>query len=249
MQVNYKLSKLGCAIALAAGIIMVPSAYADMTGNIGVFSKYILRGQTYPAGTTPSENDGTAVQGGMDYSHASGFYAGYWGSNLSYGNDANTGFENDFYGGYGGKAGSIGYSIGLIQYYYLNVDNSDGLEVDASLSFGPVKGRMQYLTGDVAWGNAGDIYWTLGYSTKLPKDFSFGATLGHYTYDDSKGKYISAATTRHTSAFRHLDLSLSHPIGTTGADMSITYVKGGEWRDGTDLKDGIVFGIKYGFSI
>lgn len=245
MQVNHKLSKLGCAIALATGIIMVPSAYADMTGNIGVFSKYILRGMTFPAGT-PSENDGTAVQGGMDYSHASGFYAGYWGSNLSYGNDANTGFENDFYGGYSGKAGSIGYSIGLIQYYYLNVDDSDGLEVDASLSFGPVKGRMQYLTGDVAWGNAGDIYWTLGYSTKLPKDFSFGATLGYYTYEDS-GKYI--ASSAKDSAFRHLDLSLSHPIGATGADMSITYVKGGEVRNGTDLKDGIVFGIKYGFSI
>lgn len=245
MTIKHKASKLGYAVALAAGILMVPATYADVTGNIGVYSKYILRGMTFPAGT-PSENDGTAVQGGFDYSHASGFYVGYWGSNLSYGNDANTGFENDFYGGYAGSAGGVGYSIGLIQYYYLNVDNSDGLEIDASLSYGPVKGGMKYLTGDVAWGNGGDIYWTLDYSTKLPKDFTLGATLGYYTYEDS-GKYI--ASSAKSSGFRHLNLSLSHPIGATGADMMVTYVKGGEVRDGTDLKDGIVFGIKYGFSI
>lgn len=245
MTINNKVSKLGYAVALAAGIVMVPAAYADVTGNIGVYSKYIFRGMTFPAGTS-SENDGTAIQGGFDYSHASGFYAGYWGSNLSYGNDANTGFENNFYGGYGGSVGDIGYSIGLLQYYYLNVDNSDGLEIDASLSYGPVKGGMKYLTGDVAWGNGGDIYWTLDYATKLPKDFTLGATLGYYTYEDS-GKYIAASAK--SSGFRHLNLSLSHPIGSTGADMSVTYVKGGEVRDGTDLKDGIVFGVKYDFSI
>lgn len=245
MQMNRRVSKLGCAMALAAGMVMMPNVYADMTGNIGVFSKYILRGMTFPA-PTPSENDGAAVQGGLDYNHASGFYAGYWGSNLGYGNDANTGFENDFYAGFGGKAGGIGYSIGLIQYYYLNVDNSDGLEINASLSFGPLKGGMKYLTSDVAWGNGGDIYWTLGYSTPLPKDFSLAATLGYYTYEDS-GRYI--ASSAKSSAFRHLDLSLSHPIGASGANMSITYVKGGEMRDGTDLKDGIVLGITYGFSI
>lgn len=248
MQVNSKVSKLGCAMALAAGMVMMPNAYADMTGNIGVFSKYILRGMTFPAGTS-SENDGTAVQGGFGYSHASGFYAGYWGSNLSYGNDANTGFENDFYAGYSGKARDVGYSVGLIQYYYVNIDNSDGLELDASLSFGPVKARMQYLTGDVAWGNAGDIYWTLGYSTNLPSNFSLGATLGYYTYSDSNGEFIPAAATTQTSGYRHFDISLSHPIGTSGANMSITYVNGGEMRNGLNLKDGVVLGIKYGFSI
>lgn len=254
MQVNHKVSKLGCAIALVAGIVMVPNAYADMTSNIGVISKYILRGVTSPALPTPpaiptpanSENDGTAVQGGVDYSHASGFYAGYWGSNLSYGNDTKTGFENDFYAGYGGKAGDFGYSIGLIQYYYLNIDSSDGLEVDASVSYGPFKGGMKYLTGDVAWGNGGDIYWTLGYSTKLLEHFTFGTILGYYTYEES-GKFIPTST--NSSAFRHLDLSLSHPIAATGADMILTYVKGGELRDGTDLKDGITLGIKFGFSM
>ena len=258
MQVNRKVSKLGCAIALAAGLVMVPNAYAEMTSNIGVVSKYILRGQTFPRAplppgpdavrpdATPSESDGPAVQGGVDYSHASGFYAGYWGSSLSYGNDANTGFENDFYGGYGGKVGDIGYSAGLVQYYYLNIDNSNALEVDASLSFGPVKGGMRYLASDVAWGNTGDIYWTLGYSTKFLEHFTFATTLGYYTYEES-GKFIPTSTK--SSAFRHLDISLSHPIAATGADMILTYVKGGESRDGTDLKDGITLGVKFGFSM
>ncbi len=243
---NKKLSSL-LSLTLAsvtgvAALVMPGTASADLTGNIGVFSKYVLRGIT-----NATENDNTTVQGGFDYSHASGFYAGYWGSNLGYGNGAtNTGFENDLYAGYAGKAGDFSYSLGLIQYYYIEVDDSDGLEFVGSVGYGPVKAGFKYLTKDVAWGNTGDIYWTVDYSASLPMEFGFGASLGYYTYEES-GDFIPA--TANDSAFRHLNLSLSHPVGDTGANMNVTYVIGGEDRQGTDQEDTVVLGLTYGFEV
>ena len=69
------LRVLSAAVGLAAVGLAAPlAAQAGATGNIGVFSKYILRGITNGA-----ENDGTAIQGGFDYAADNGFFVGYWG--------------------------------------------------------------------------------------------------------------------------------------------------------------------------
>ena len=91
---KFALKALSLAVVAAASTF----TYADeatsvhsVSGTIGVFSSYNLRGIT----NTP-ENEDATIQGGLDYSHASGFYAGWWGSTLGYslveeGRDA---FEN-----------------------------------------------------------------------------------------------------------------------------------------------------------
>ncbi len=240
---SHKLTKFGLATVLAGTAVMAPAlASAELSGNIGVFSKYVLRGIT-----ADTENDGTTVQGGLDWSHESGVYAGYWGSNLDYGNATSaTGFENNFYVGYAGEAAGLSYDIGLIQYYYIEVEDSDALEVVGSLGYGPVTAGFKYLTEDAAWGNTGDIYWTLDYDAALPKDFAFNASLGYYTYEE-EGDFIPSSAK--DSAFRHFNLTLSHPIAQTGADMSITYVIGGKDRQDNDQEDTVVLGVSYGFDI
>jgi len=247
---NKKLSTL-LSFTLAGSALLAPGlASADMTGNIGVFSKYVLRGITNNA-----ENDGAALQGGFDYTHASGFYAGWWGSSLDYASaPTQTGFENDFYGGWSGKTGDVSYSVGVIQYYYMEVDDSNLTEFVPTIGYGPVTLGAKYLLNDGAWGNQGDIYWTLSYGTDLPSDFKLGAVVGYYTYEKDDNDKLCGGTsgcgiTTESSAFRHVDLTLSHPIGKTGADMSVTYTLGGKDRTGTDQRDIVVFGVKYGFSI
>ncbi len=91
-----------------------PESPHTFSYNIGLTSNYIFRGTTQ-TGRNP------AVQGGMDYSHASGFYAGIWGSNISWLSDSrltdpNTGedvaaytkssMELDLYAGYAGEFGN-----------------------------------------------------------------------------------------------------------------------------------------------
>lgn len=231
------------AAAVSASLMATTMAQADtFTGNIGIASKYILRGIT-----NAPENDNAALQGGLDYGFDNGIFLGYWGSSLGYSDPGKSkGFENDFYGGYGGSIGKFSYSLGLVQYYYVNITNANGAEAFGSLGYGPVSLGFHSLLKDVAWGNKGDTYWTLDYNQDLPKGFKLGASLGYYTYKNS-GKYI--ASTIEKNAFRNFNISLSHPIGKTGADMGVTYVIGGKDRSGIDQKNAIFFNISYGFDI
>jgi uncharacterized protein (TIGR02001 family) len=243
-----KLRALALAMAgVFTGLAAMP-AQAELTGNIGVVSKYVLRGITN-SNSAGAENNGAAVQGGFDWSHSSGVYLGYWGSSLSYGdpskpNPQTSGFENDIYGGYKFKAGPVALDLGVLQYLYSGVGDADTLEAVVNAGIGPVTAGLKYLTQDAIWGNKGDIYWTLGYSHDLPSDFKFAGVLGYYTYKDS-GKFIPSST--ESSAFRHVDLKVSHPLGKTGADMSLTYIIGGKDRQGLDQSNTIVLGLSTGF--
>ena len=240
------LRVLSVAVAASvAGLAAPLAAQADVTGNIGVYSKYVLRGIT-----NAPENDNAAVQGGLDYSHASGFYAGYWGSSLSYANRISegattpNGFENDIYAGYKFKAGPVDLNLGAIYYTYTQVLDSDAIEAVVAAGMGPVTLTAKYLTGDVAWGNSGDTYLTLDYAADLPSEFKFAAQLGYYFYTDS-GDFI--ATTAEDSAFRHLNLTVSHPLGKSGANMGITYIVGGKDRQGVQQENAVVLALTTGF--
>jgi len=89
-----------------------PASPHTLTGNMAIVSDYRFRGisQSYVQ---------PAIQGGIDYSHSSGFYLGNWNSSvsgLSYLNGG--GIEMDIYGGYKKGFGDFTFDIGLLQYYY-----------------------------------------------------------------------------------------------------------------------------------
>jgi len=238
------LRALSVAIAASiAGLAAPLAAQADLTGNVNVVSKYVLRGIT--EGT---ENSGAAVQGGFDYSHSSGFYAGYWGSSLSYTTNTatgashtynnsvyGTGFENDLYAGYKGKAGPVSYGAGAIYYAYTGAAYSDGAELALTAGLGNASLGVNYLLQDLAWGNQGDTYVTLGYTQPLPSDFSIAGTLMYYLYTKD-GKYIPQTTDSIGSGFRGVSVGVTHPLGKTGGTMGLTLVGGGENRTGVYQK-------------
>lgn len=115
-----------------------PASPHTVTGNVTLASEYIFRG----IGQTNRE---PAIQGGIDYAHASGLYAGLWASNLSFFSDGRTdvssSIEVDFYGGYKGAVGPVSYDVGVLQYYYpgtypsTNYTDPDTLEVYAGLGW------------------------------------------------------------------------------------------------------------------
>ena len=84
--------------------------------NVGAVSDYRFRGMAQTAG-------GPALQGGVDFAHKSGLYAGAWGSNVKWIKDFNLAtkgnFEIDLYGGYKGEiAAGVTYDLGVITYQY-----------------------------------------------------------------------------------------------------------------------------------
>ncbi len=247
MKTSIKPLAIATAISISTMAAGIAPAQAEVTGNIGLFSQYVLRGIT-----NAPENDNVAIQGGVDWSGASGFFAGYWGSNLGYGNPDSSvkGFENDFYAGWGGEAGNMNWNLGSVYYYYLNIDDFNGFEPFAYIGWGPVTFGFKYLAQDLGWGNQGDTYWTLAGSGEIGAGFSLGGSLGYYSYEKD-GEFIPdvAGSGAVGSAFRHLNIDLSHPIGNTGADMTLTYIVGGEDRFGTDQDNQIVLSLSYGFDI
>ncbi|MDD9893835.1 MAG: TorF family putative porin [Gammaproteobacteria bacterium] len=106
----FKKALFASAAVMAAGV-----ASAEVTGNFAVVSDYIFRGA--------DSSNGPAVQGGLDYSHASGLYAGVWMSNASLGTNSDQD-EVDYYVGYGlGLNENLSLDIGVVNY---NTDANRG---------------------------------------------------------------------------------------------------------------------------
>lgn len=104
---------LGAASSAHAAEAASPHTF---TGNMTLASEYLYRGIAQTRGKP-------ALQGGFDYAHSSGLYAGVWASNVSWINDAtagaSAGLEVDVYGGYKGNLTSDwSYDLGVLTYNY-----------------------------------------------------------------------------------------------------------------------------------
>lgn len=113
---NYLILFTGLAAAAPVLAADAPASPHTFTGNVTLASEYIYRGIAQTRGKP-------AIQGGFDYAHASGFYAGVWGSSISWINDgvagASANVEMDVYGGYKGSITSdLGYDFGVLTYNY-----------------------------------------------------------------------------------------------------------------------------------
>ena len=254
---KFTLKALGLAVTALASTLTfadAPASEHTVSGNIGVVSQYLLRGPAV-------ENDNATVQGGLDYSHSSGFYAGYWGSTLGYSLtdwDEDYGdftgsksFEHDFYLGYNGQINEdVGFTVGATYYYYYGSDvDSDFPESIIGINYKDFSFTAQTVLDDSIFGNTGDTYFLASYSHALPKDFTLNTSLGLY-YNNDSGDYEGAGFIGDTTEdfnFRHLTLGLSHPLGDTGASVAMDYVIGGKTRSDDSLKNKVVFGVKYEF--
>lgn len=251
MKKQFVVRSLAAATALAVVVLSPAASAAGFTGNLGVVSKYVLRGITNDA-----ESDDAALQAGVTYTTDFGLYGGWWGSSLDYASTTDTpatsrGFEHDFIVGYSMPIGKMTLDVGAVYYYYMDIDDSDAFEPYVNLTvIDPLVVGAKYLAKDVLWGNKGDVYLTATYTQKLPSDFTFKALAGFYLYEKT-GKFLSdpdsSGNSAESSGFRHLDLTVSHPLGKSGLDMSVTYTLGGDNRYGLEQADTVVVGVSGAF--
>lgn len=93
---SYRLiaAAVACLCALStARAADEPAPAPSWTGHVDLVSRYVLRGITTTYGPGPAlgnagadapESEKAALQWGADWSHPSGFYAGYFGSMVNY---------------------------------------------------------------------------------------------------------------------------------------------------------------------
>jgi uncharacterized protein (TIGR02001 family) len=102
------------AATAAAAPAPAPTPEHTFSANVGLATSYIYRGLN-------QTDYKPALQAGVDYSHASGFYAGVWASNVRWLKDFGISkgkVETDLYFGYKGTAGDVGYDVGFLRYEY-----------------------------------------------------------------------------------------------------------------------------------
>ena len=214
----------------AAAPAAAPASPHTLSTNIGFFTDYTFRGISYT-------KERGAVQGGIDYSHSSGFYLGVWGTNVNnealYGNTV----EVDVYGGYlRPLTDNLSINVGFLQFYYPDSNhpgagtaNKGGspntTELNAALTYKYFTLKHSYavtnffgindrLLGD--GDSRGSGYTELNFNYKLPvADLNLALHVGRQTVHN-----YSQANYTDWLVGVNKDFSI---VGTTGWNAGLNY--------------------------
>lgn len=196
-KIAFAASLLSLVAHAAFAQTKAPEPDYTLSYNVGATTDYRYRGIS-------QSRLNPALQGGADFTHKSGVYAGVWGSTIQWIKDAgaptllnvNTGsapVEIDLYGGYKGKLAGLDYDVGALQYFYpgnkysniAGAANANTLELYGAMSFGPVTAKYSHSLSNLfgfksATDNSkGSGYLDLSASFDLGNGWSVVPHLGH----------------------------------------------------------------------
>jgi uncharacterized protein (TIGR02001 family) len=214
------------------GLVGVPTLAAaaeaesphSLSANVSMTSNYVFRGISQTGGDP-------ALQGGLDYSHSSGFYLGTWGSNVGWIEDyqgyTSGNVELDVYGGYRGDIAQTGlsYDLGAIQYVYPGKQgtavDADTTEVYASLGWKWFTAKYSYYLSNEVFGFAnadGSDYFDISASVPLGETgLTAGAHWGTFKFENNGAQ-----------DYEDWKVSLAYDMGKLGG-----------------LGDGVTLGVAY----
>ena len=187
---------------LLAGLLCVPLSIAavsaahaqddappPVTGSLAITSDYTFRGLS-------QTNRKPALQGGLQYDHASGFYLGVWGSSISWLSDyedVSSGVELDFYGGFKGSFAE--------DWSFDDSEKSDYIELNWNQPFADIWTLNAHVGKQTVDGFSDADYtdYKLGVTVSLPHGFSLS---GAYVdtdaekaiYTNAYGKFLGKQT-------------------------------------------------------
>lgn len=218
-RLNLSLIVLACSLPV--------KALADMSFSATVVSDYMFRGV--------SQTDShPAMQLSADYEHSSGLFAGVWGSNVDFGDDADV--EVDLTLGYAGEVNSS-FSFDVYYVYYTYTGYSSADEID----YGELIANGYYNNFTFTFGYADDYaqsdesaqYVSVAYDMGIFEDINLSMQIG-YSFGDAfeSSEYIDY------SVFASKEVqSVELTAGLTSTDI--------DDDDNADLR--FVVGMSYSF--
>jgi uncharacterized protein (TIGR02001 family) len=194
-----------------------PQSPHTLSGNITLASDFRSRGLDL-------SNGKPAIQGGLDYAHTSGFYAGTWASSNSILSDlgVSNSLEWDLYAGFKKTLGDFTLDLGATYFYYPGSYPADWVSSNtAELN---VAGAWKVLS--------------LTYSYSLTNQFGFQTPAG----GDTKGSsYVDLAATIPAGAGFTIAAHLGHQRINGFADASYTDWSAGVSKDLAGLSLGLTY--------
>jgi len=180
LELLRKLARCGAVLCLIS---------ASVGAAAGEFHGYLTAGTDYVFRGVSQSNEDPTLQGGLDFAHAGGFFAGLFAAGIDYpetpfrpdpGN-----FELDAYLGFARPAGrDFAWDVALIHYQFLEsaAQNDAYQELGFNLHYRDVA-RLGLTASDDAR-TGGSSGWTVELELRQPigQDFQVSGTLGRYTF-------------------------------------------------------------------
>lgn len=232
------LAFCGAALAQTAA----PAPGYTLSFNVGAVTDYRFRGIS-------QSRLKPALQGGADFAHSSGFYLGFWASTIKWIKDAggDAPAELDFYGGYKGTAGAMGYDLGVLRYQYPRHDlaiSPNTTEIYGAGTFGPATLKYSHaVTNLFGFADSKNSYYV-----DLSAAFDMGSgwsLIPHIGYQKVKNNNDFSYTDYSLTLGKDFGNGLSATAAVVGtdADKGSYVTPAGRFTGRT----GLVAGVKYSF--
>ncbi len=209
--IRKSLLSLAVASVLATPVAVSAEGFGTISANAALVTDYYFRG------ISQTDNDG-AIQGGFDWSHDSGVYAGIWSSNVAFG-DVN--LETDTYLGFANDIGDTGiaYDVSVLRYNYNNSPKYETTEWTAAASYSYFSASYSYSSD---WYNTDESshYINLGFDyDELPMGLTLSASVGN-SFGDAFDKDKVGAT----DDFDYVDYKIGLSKDYYGLNWDLSYV-------------------------
>lgn len=221
-------------ISLLLGSIASQYAKAEVASpfafNVGVVSDYRYRGLT-------QTNYKPAVQGGVDVTLSGGFYAGIWGSRITWLNPE-AHLELDYYGGYKFSVNGVDLDVGYLRYVYPQDTGTTNANTDEMYMAGTYKS----LTIKFSQSNT-NLFAVAGSKSSRYIDVSYGMDVGSgWTLTPHVGSQI--VNNNKDLSYQDVSLTASKELapGVTFSASTISTT-----LSGSTYNPGMVLGVKYAF--
>lgn len=243
-----KKTMLSLLATVVANISLPSFAQDSLAFNAAITSDYRYRG------ISQTRFD-PAIQGGMDYTTDSGFYAGAWASNIKWVEDAggNSNVELDFYAGKRNNMGdALSYDLGVITYVYPDNQmdevsgfvNTDTIEVYGQLAYGIAYLKYSHaltnLFGFVDSKNSS--YIDMGANIVINKRLTLNLRAGHQQVENNSAASYSDWKIGVTQDWEICTVSLAY-IDTNADESAYASPANGEFLG----KDGLIATLSKGF--
>lgn len=223
---SFHLLTLGLLAAAMSAQAADTSSPVTVTGSMAFTSDYLFRGVS-------QTSNNAAVQGSLTFTHDSGLYFTAWGSSVSGANPAG-GVELDTLLGYAGKAGEVGYDVGIMRYNYPGFGRDTvlpgstaaaGYEPDydeayASISYRGAKLGLNYST-DYYFESGQFLYSYLEYAATVA-DTGLFAHVGMNRFDDAAmmAKALGLAGSNSDDSYLDYKVAVSRSVGGVGLELA-----------------------------
>ncbi len=217
-----RLTALAAVCALAPlGLTVAHADDWSVTGNVGLTTDYVFRGIS-------QTDESPAIQGGIDVSHASGFYAGTWGSNVNFNDGDQASVELDYYTGFKGEiTKELSWDVGALYYSYPGASSSLDYNywegkfalgyTPSGVAMAPTFGLSVFYSPEF-FGHVGPATYVNGsVSVQLAQAVSLNASIGNQQFSDSGAPvdYMDWKVGLHTEY-----AGVGFELGYTDTDMS-----------------------------